>query len=273
MKKQQKIETATHSTKIVTPPQSLEAAAQAAHAANTANHLRTVFDKELQEANDAGLTASRAVVIIRLYPKNLRALGWHWRDWREIPEVQRAHDALTWLFKKAVIVAEREACERRLDVAPITIGARALVNAYAETALAYPDAWPESMTTSDWTNMPPHLRDDLRGFDAALIRLVNHRPEAAPTADPAAEGKVKEVEWGKGLIYDNIRYRFAGVKRWDIVKLLIETKDPGGWVALPRKSRSLGTFDKGDALRFRKDAIEAAARGSGNREGRFRIRP
>jgi hypothetical protein len=111
------------------------------------------------------------------------------------------------------------------------------------------------------------------GWESQALRDVAYQIEAAPTPTPTAEGKVKEVEWGKGLIYDNIRYRFAGVKRWDIVKLLIETKDPGGWVALPRKSRSLGTFDKGDALRFRKDAIEAAARGSGNREGRFRIRP
>jgi hypothetical protein len=81
------------------------------------------------------------------------------------------------------------------------------------------------------------------------------------------------IEDGVGLRYKNRGYYFTGAARWKVVHRLLDATDPDGWVSLPNKSRSLGTFDKGDARAFKRDAIEPKSHGSGNKEGCYRIRP
>jgi len=83
---------------------------------------------------------------------------------------------------------------------------------------------------------------------------------------------VEIVEDGKRLLLNGVTCAFDGPKRWEIVRLLVGTKDPGGWVSIPGGSKRLACF-KGnkDAERFR-DMIEPESVGSGNKGKRFRIR-
>ena len=82
---------------------------------------------------------------------------------------------------------------------------------------------------------------------------------------PTSCGKLSEIKKGQELRFDGKLRKFTGEKRWKVIELLMNSTDPEGWVKLPRGSKSLGTFDKGDALTFKKEAIETF-------DGRSRLR-
>jgi hypothetical protein len=87
-------------------------------------------------------------------------------------------------------------------------------------------------------------------------------------SDKASCGRLRIEEEGKSLKFDGILYNFEGKQRWEVVKLLQSAA--GQFVKLPKGWQ--GTFDKGDALKFKKAAIEAMSKGSGG-DGTFRLRP
>ena len=86
------------------------------------------------------------------------------------------------------------------------------------------------------------------------------------------------------LRYKGTRYVFGGGARWKIIALLYGSTDPDGWVELPKGSRSLGCFSdynrdekggvdrKGEALRFKEEAIEPQYPGKANTSKLYRIR-